>query len=109
MIRYLDSLYLTEAATTRASKFKTNVHLGIGMVGLYVITISSGEKDVFDIYSVTLFKQRSFRKRNFDIIGFAENEEAAFKLVQSIYEEYYLRNRTYSGMRAYFASQFVNQ
>ena len=106
MIRYLDSLYLTEAASAKVDKFKRNVRLGIGMVGLYVITVSSGEQDVFDIYPVTLFKQRSFRKRNYDVVGFAESEEAAFKLVQNIYEEYVLKNHTYSGMRAYFVSQF---
>lgn len=106
MIRYLDPLFTTEQTTKKVGKFKFNVKYGIGMVGLYIITLSSNEKDVFDIYPVPLFKQRSFRKRDFDIVGFAESREAAFTLVQEIYEDYYRANRTYLGIRDFFAEKF---
>ena len=70
---------------------------------------ASNQKDVYDILPITLFKQRAFRHRDYDVIGIAEDQNAAFLLVQRIHEEYFAVSDTYSGIRAAFEKRFGEQ
>ena len=109
MIRYLDPLYVTKNTEEKIKKLKFSLRTGAGMTGLYLITIASGENDVFDILPVMLFKQRPFRHRDHDVIGVAEDEQAAFKLVKRIHEEYYAAFQTYTGIRAELLKRLSEQ
>lgn len=99
MIRYLNPLYVTDKTSDQVKKIKNGIRTGTGMIGYFLITIATGEHDVLDILPVALFKQRSFRHRDYDVIGLAENEQAAFLLVKRIHEEYYDAFHTYSGIK----------
>ncbi len=109
MIRYLEPLYVTEKSSGRVNEMKKKIRSGAGMIGLYLITLSSNEKDVFDIFSVAMMKQRSFRHRDLDVIGVAEDQEAAFLLVQRIHEEYYAVYHSYSGIRDELSARLAEQ
>ena len=109
MIRYLKPLYLTDQTSDKVQTVKDALRTGSGLFGLFIITIAAGEKDVFDILPIALFKQRAFRHRDYDVIGIAQDQEAAFLLVQKIYEEYFATYSTYSGIREAFLKRFGEQ
>ena len=109
MIRYLEPLYVTEKSSEKVDEMKRKIKWGAGMIGLYLITLSSNENDVFDIFSVVMMKQRSFRHRDLDVIGVAEDQEAAFMLVQRIHEEYYAVCHSYSGIRDALSERLCEQ
>lgn len=100
MIRYLDPMYTTEKTADKVTKVRSKIKIGAGMLGLYIISLSETESDVFDIYNVALFKQRYFRHRDYDIVGIAENEEAAYELVRRIHDDYFKAFGTYIGIKA---------
>lgn len=109
MIRYLDPLYTTDKTAGKIDTVKRSFRLGSGAFGLYIITIASNTQDVFDIIPIPLFKQRALRHRDYDVIGVAESKEAAFLLVQRIYEEYYRVYNTYSGIRSELTDRLAGQ
>ncbi|MBP5384963.1 MAG: hypothetical protein J6Y57_08335 [Lachnospiraceae bacterium] len=99
MIRYLEPLYTTTKTEKLVKKIRRAFSSGAGMTGIYLITIASNEKDVFDVFSVMLLKQRGFRHRDYDVIGIAESEEAAFSLVARIHDDYFRAFGSYDGIR----------
>ena len=109
MIRYLNPLYTTDQTKEKTDVLKRSFRTGTGAVGLYLITIASNSQDVFDIIPIPLLKQRSFRHRDFDVIGLAESKEAAFLLVQRIYEDYYRVFSSYEGIRAELEARLEEQ
>ena len=109
MIRYLKPLYVTDKTTDKVKKLKNGIRTGTGMVGMYLITIAANENDVFDILPVMLFKQRSFRHRDIDVIGLAEDELAAYMLVKRIHEDYFAVYGTYTGIRAELTKRLSEQ
>lgn len=109
MIRYLDPLYTTDKTADKCEKVKNKIKIGAGFFGLFLITLSETEADVFDIYNVVLFKQRYFRHRDYDVIGIAESEEAAFDLVRRIHDDYFKVFGTYLGIKAELKSRLDMQ
>lgn len=109
MIRYLNPLYTTDKTAGKCEKIQRKMRMGAGLIGLYLITLSESESDVFDIYNVVLFKQRYFRHRNYDVIGVAESEEAAFDLVRRIHDDYFNVFGTYIGIKAELRSRLDEQ
>ncbi|MBO4902510.1 MAG: hypothetical protein J5518_06935 [Lachnospiraceae bacterium] len=109
MIRYLEPLFTTEKTDGKVEKVKRSFQNGAGLINLYLITIASNEADVFDIIPVPLLKQRAFRHRDYDVIGLAEDQTAAFGLVQRIHEEYYKAFHSYTGIRAWLLEKLAEQ
>lgn len=100
MIKYSRNLYLTKQTEKKIDKIKWKLAAGAGMVGLQIITLAENETDLFDIYPVALFKQRYFRKRDYMIIGVAENKKAAVRLVERIITDCAKRSGTYENIRS---------
>lgn len=105
MLRYYKTLYLTGKTEKKIEKIKWKLAAGAGMVGVHLITLSANENDVFDIYPAFLFKQRYFRKRDYVIVGVAENKKAAMLLVQKIVGEIFIKTGSYEHIRAGFLAE----
>ena len=102
MVNYYKKLYLTKKTEKKIEKIKWKLAAGAGMVNVHLIALSENENDVFDIYPAYLFKQRYFRKRNYTIVGVAENKRAAMQLVQRMIEECCTRSGSYEHICASF-------
>lgn len=87
MIRFIDNLYCTKSVESKVSQIKWKTVCGIGMVSVYFITLSENGRDLFDIYSAAVFKERGFRKSNLVILGIAGSYEEATILVSDIISE----------------------
>lgn len=109
MIRYLDPLYTTQKTEKKCDKVRNSIKKGAGLIGLYLITLSETEADVFDIYNVAFFKQRYFRHRDYDVIGIAESQEAAFELVKRIHTDYFNVFGSYIGIKEELKSRLDMQ
>ena len=109
MIRYLDPLFTTEKTESEVEKVKHKIRTGAGMIGIFLVTIASNGKDVFDIIPAPMMKQPSFRKRDLYVVGIAQDQEAAFELVGRIFAEYHQAYSTYTGIRDALLAQFAVQ
>ena len=87
MIRFADSLYYTEDVYSKISQIKWKTVCGIGMLSVYFITLTDNKKDLFDIYSSSVFKQRQLRKSNLVIIGIAGSYNEAIELTGRMINE----------------------
>lgn len=105
MIRFLKPLYTTEKMSEKTEEVCDGLENGALLFGTFVITLSETEADVFDIYNGLLFKQPAFRNRDYDVIGLAESEEAAYELVSRIYSDFNKAFGTYNGIK----SELINR
>lgn len=109
MIRFLNPLFTTETTYDTGDEVKSLINDGVGLSFVYVITLSENEADVFDIFNIMMFKQPVFRNRDYDIIGLAENEGAAYELVGNIISAYQRQYGTYSGIKSELRNRLDNQ
>ena len=109
MIRYLDPLFTTKKTENRVEEIRRKIRTGAGMTGICLITVATTGKDVLDILPAPMMKQPSFRKRDLDVVGIAEDKDAAFELVGRIFAEYQKTFSTYTGLREALLAQFAGQ
>ena len=109
MIRYLKPLFTTEKTADKTDVLKRSFREGAGAFGYFLITIASNEQDVFDIIPIPLLKQRSFRHRDYDVIGLAESKEAAYTLVANIFAQYHAQYSSYDGIRKKLCEMLCEQ
>ena len=107
MIRFAENLYTTDSVSSKVSQIKWKTVCGIGMIGVYFITLSLSENDLFDIYSATVFKQRGLRKSNLVILGITASHDEAVLLVSDIINDYISKGYEIALMRQYF-EEFIN-
>lgn len=108
MVRFLDKLYTTKNVEPNVSKIKLKTISGIGMINVYFITLALSSRDIFDIYSSAVFKQRGMRKSDSIIIGIAESYDSALELVHTMISECVMTTGDASNIRQYF-EQYVNE
>lgn len=106
MVNICDNPYMTDKIKPDLNRIKFKLISGIGMVGVTFITLADNGKDVFDIYPASYFKQKNLRKRNFYVIGIAENQGAAYSLTAKMVEECFLNTGSYNNLRTYFEKKF---
>lgn len=104
MINYSNKLYVTPTIEPKVNRIKHNLRVGKGMVGIYVISLAASEKDVFDITSITIFKQKYYRDQDITVIGFAEDYDSCVSIVCDIINEHYVRFGSYFNLR----NDFIN-
>lgn len=106
MVRFADELYVSEHLTSKVSSIKWKMACGIGMVNTYFITMSLSSKDLFDIYSATMFKQRAFRKSDLYIIGIASDMEEARDIVKNMIDDCIRDTGSVNNIRQYFKAKY---
>jgi len=106
MIHICDKPYMTDKIKPELNRIRFKLISGIGMMGITFITLASNGRDVFDIYSAAYFKQKRLRKRNFYVIGIAENQGEAYRLITEMIEECYNNTGSYSDIRGYYEQKF---
>jgi len=102
MIRFVDNIILADTLNKKLGQIKWKTVCGIGMTGVYFITLSLSDRDLFDIYSSAVFKQRGMRKSNLVILGIASSEENARELVAHMIEDYLSKGLDIAGLREYY-------
>lgn len=101
-------LYLNENLAPKRKKLIRKLETNAGLPGIYVITIASNNRDLFDIFSANLLLQPVLHGHCPMIVGLAESEEEAIELVKEIvvdsFEKYgtcdvmkYLKDRVEDG------------
>lgn len=72
--------------------------------GLWLITLSSNKENLLDIFQSIYYMQPMFEKMNPDIVGIAENEDAARELLIKILEDVYKQQGSFD-VQTYFEFQ----
>ena len=80
-------LYLNEKLAPKRKKLIRKLETNAGLPGIYVITVASNEKDLFDIFSANLLLQPVLHGHCPMIIGLAQSEEEAMDIVCNIVTE----------------------
>ena len=104
MVRFCKNPYISDGLEGKMGRIKWKVAAGIGLTGVYFISLSSNSNDVFDIYSGVMLKLRQMRKSDMVIIGIAHNAEDANMLVAKMIEDCVSNTGSIENMRRYFAS-----
>lgn len=87
MIIWNDKMLVTDEAQKNLKKIKKKIEKPDKIrFGAYLITLSSNGTDLFDIYNLQFFPVKHFMEEGYDanIVGVAEDKEAAEKLAGSI-------------------------
>ncbi|MBR5357055.1 MAG: hypothetical protein IK121_09075 [Lachnospiraceae bacterium] len=102
MVRFVDEPYVTKKVRPKLSSVKWKMACGMGMTGLYFITLADSEKELFDIYPAPVFKQKRFRKSDRVIIGIAESTDSARGLIETMVNECLVSCGDPYGIRKYY-------
>lgn len=108
VVRFVDKLYVSDNIAPKVSSIKLKTISGIGMVGVYFITLAQSRNDIFDIYSASVFKQRGIRKSDAVIIGIADSYSGAIELTGKMISECIEGDINPLGIRQYF-EQYVSE
>ena len=107
MINFSNKLYVTPTIEPKINRIKHNLRVGKGMVGIYIISLATSEKDVFDITSITYFKQRHLREQDITVIGFAEDYDSCVSIICEIINEHYEKFGSYLNLRMDFINSMM--
>lgn len=108
MVRFAEDLYTSDSVMSRLSTIKWKMACGIGMINTFFITMSLSSEDLFDIYSASMFKQRSFRKSDLIIIGIASDMDEAKNLIVQMIDECIDATGSALNARKYFENKYIN-
>ena len=86
-MKWYGKLYVGPEAAKKQSKIIWKLKCGAGMLNIYLVTLASNGKDLFDILPSHLLKQKALRRNLPPIIGIAVGYEEAVGLVTGIVEE----------------------
>lgn len=88
-MRYYRHLYLTEGLEKKKEKIIRRLEQGKLQPSVYVIALSSGEKNQLEIYPVLQFKQPSYPEKDLFVVGITKGYDEAVELVAQIVQEVY--------------------
>lgn len=103
-MRWAENLYTTEKTKKKLPRIMQKVKKCRLQPGLHLITIASNTENLLDIFQSAFYIQPMFAKMNPDIVGIAENEDAAKELVVQILKDIYEKNGNFD-VRSYFRFQ----
>ncbi len=104
-MRWYRDLYLGPSVSGELPKIRKKAALGVGMVGVYYITVSSVPGNLLDIFHNGMLKQPLFRKVQCkDIVGVAMGKQEAFGLAGTILMELYDKTKGFD-IRSYFKEE----
>lgn len=86
-MKWYPLLYVGPKAEKKKKQIIWKLKCNAGLLDVYVITMASNGKDLFDILSAANLKQKAVRRNLPLIIGIASGYEEAVALVTGIVEE----------------------
>ena len=103
-MRFAINLYTTEKTKKTLSQIMGKLNSRKLQPKIWIITIAANEQNLLDVFHSIHYMQPLFEKLNPDIVGIAENEEAAKELVVQITEDVYRETGSFD-VRSYFKFQ----
>lgn len=103
-MRWAVNLYTTEKTKKKLPRIMQKVGKDKVQPGLHLITLASNKENLLDIFQGIFYIQPMLVKMNPDIVGIAENEDAAQELVIQILKDTYEKNGNFD-VRSYFRFQ----
>lgn len=100
-MRWALNLYTTEKTKKKLPKIMWKMKRRRIQPGIWLITIASNPENLLDIFQSIYYLQPAFLKQNPDIVGIAEDEEAAKELVVQMLQDIYEKNGNFD-VRSYF-------
>ena len=100
-MRWAMNLYTTEKTKKILPRIMRKTEEGKLQPGIWLLTIASNEHNLIDIFHSIHYMQPMFQRMNPDIIGVAENEDAAKELLIRMTEDVY-RETSCFDVRNYF-------
>lgn len=88
-MKWCRNLYVSEAIGDKAGRIKWKINHNAGTIWVYVITFASNPDNLLDIIPAWQLMQKSYPKKDLEIIGLAKGYDDAIMLVQQIIEETY--------------------
>lgn len=90
-MRWYHKLYIGETAREKRDEIVWKVKHKAGMLGVYLITLSSNDENLLDIINSSMFLQPFYKEEEIFIVGIAcgydEAVELAAKIIDEIYQE----------------------
>lgn len=105
MIKFKDSLFLTNKTSKNVEKIKSDLVNGRFFTRACLITLALNEEDVFDIIPIINLKLKSHEFLDFTVIGLAENKREGIRLCAKL-STLYLESATDMSMREYFTNYY---
>lgn len=107
-MKWYPYLYIGPQAEKKKNKILWKLRCNAGLVNVYLITLSSNGKDLFDIISSSYLKQKALRRNLPMIVGIAVGYEEALDLVIRIVEET-IKNRGDANVKQYLKDQIKKE
>ena len=103
-MRWAVNLYTTEKTKRALPRIKHKLRTRRPQPGIFLITLASNEKNLLDLIQTVFYIQPMLQKMNPDIVGVAENEDAAKEMILKITEDVYKKQGNFD-VRTYFEFQ----
>ena len=103
-MRWAVNLYTTEKTKRALPRIKHKLRTRRPQPGIFLITLASNEKNLLDLIQAVFYIQPMLQKMNPDIVGVAENEDAAKEMILKITEDVYKKQGNFD-VRIYFEFQ----
>ena len=89
MIVWSEKLYIGEQAEKKCKKIQKKLENGKAVMGYFLITKPSNDKNLFDILPTKELLFPYYKKQNLEVYGLAKGKEEAEELVVSMLEDIY--------------------
>lgn len=99
-MRWYRHLYMGEQARKSRYRIVGKIRWNKLQMDVYVITLSSNQKDLLDIYPSYVLRQKYFQKQEYLIVGIAKGYEEALEVAARIVTEVYTETGAF-GIREY--------
>lgn len=103
-MRWASNLYTTPKTKKHLPTIMKRLRKRRLQPDLWLITLSSNEDNLLDMFQSIYYMQPLFTRMNPDIVGIAENEDEARELVRKILEDVYRQQGNFN-VRTYFRFQ----
>ena len=100
-MRWAVNLYTTEKTKKQLPRIIHKLKIRKMQPGIWLITLASNEKNLLDLFHAVYYVQPMLQKMNPDIVGIAENQDAAKELIVKITEDVYRKQENFD-MKSYF-------
>lgn len=100
-MRWAVNLYTTEKTKRKLPRLMRKIRRSRLQPGVWLITLASNPENLLDIFQGIYYMQPVFQKQNPDIVGIAEDEDAAKELTVQILQDVYEKNGNFN-VRSYF-------
>ena len=88
-MKWMKNLYVSPLMQRDVKKIMWKLNHGAGILGTYLIILSTNEKNQLDIINAAYMKQRYYRRREIYVVGLADSYDDAIQLLMQIVEETY--------------------